>query len=505
MPYATDICDRTDSLIESRDVRDRAASAVGCPLYVDLNNTLIATDLLWESALGSVRDRPRGLLKAPAALMRGRQHLKELLAEGCEIDPATLPYRREVLDVVLMARAEGRSVILTTGAPRALAQSVADHLGLFDDVIASDATTNVRGLAKREAILNDIASDGGARRGGPGFAYVGDATADRPVFEAADEALVVAPGGRAPRALSRFGEKISVTGGGLWPALQVLRPHQWSKNVFVFMPIGLTQALPTTPMILATVLAFFAFCFIASATYVFNDLLDLKLDRAHRTKRMRPLAAGTLLVPTAIALGVTMFALGIGCALLLPPAFQALLALYLVSNLSYSLVLKRMLLIDVVTLAGLHTLRVLAGGAAAGLTPSFWLIAFTLFLFLSLALVKRYTELEQLGLRAERRHTGRGYRADDLETLASAGMCSTFAAVLVLALFINSHGTLAELPHPWVLWPICPLVLYVLMRIWILAKRREMDDDPVAFALTDWRSQLMLGLACATYLVAPHV
>ncbi len=505
MPVATDISRGTERLVGERDVRDRTASAVGCPLYVDLNGTLIATDLLWESALGSIRDRPGGLLRAPSALLRGRQHLKALLAEGCEIDPATLPYRREVLDVVLMARAEGRSVILTTGAPMALARSVADHLGLFDDVIASDAETNVRGPAKRDAILEDAARSGGARRGGPGFAYLGDAAVDRPVFEAADEALVVAPGGRAPRALAGFGGQLSVSGGGFWPALQVLRPHQWSKNVFVFMPIGLALTLPSISMVLATVVAFFAFCFIASATYVFNDLLDLKLDRAHRTKRMRPLAAGTLTVPRAMALGVVMFALGIGCALLLPLAFQALLALYVVSNLAYSLVLKRMLLIDVVTLAGLHTLRVLAGGAAAGLAPSFWLIAFTLFLFLSLALVKRYTELEQLGRRAERRHTGRGYRAEDLETIASAGMCSTFSTVLVLALFINSNRTLAELEHPWVLWPICPLVLYVLMRIWILAKRREMDDDPVAFALTDWRSQLMLGLACAIYLVAPHV
>lgn len=486
-------------------VDDAGDPARARPLYVDLNGTLIETDLLWESALGVVRDRPALPFRAPAALMRGRQHLKALLASGCEIDPATLPYRTEVLDLVRAARAQGRQVILTTGAPLSLAESVADHLGLFDDVIATTDERNVRGVNKRDAILEHLEPAQVARTHVPEFAYVGDAVADRPVFEAASEALVVAPGGRAPRRIAGLASPLEVPARGIRPVLKALRLHQWSKNVFVFMPIGLAQSLPTPEMIAATLVAFFAFSFIASATYLVNDLLDLKLDRAHRTKRERPLAAGTLSVPRAMLLGVALFAAGVGCALMLPVAFQALLALYVVCNLAYSLALKRMLLIDVVTLAGLHTLRVIAGGAAAGLAVSFWLIAFTLFLFLSLALVKRYTELQHIGRRAERSRTGRGYRAEDLEMIALAGMCSAFSSVLVLALYINSDNTVAELAHPWVLWPICPLVLYVLMRIWILARRREMDDDPVAFAITDWRSQLMLGLACVTYLVAPHV
>ena len=505
MPLLSELCDDAVASAAEGALPAEAVKAKPRPLYVDLNGTLIATDLLWESGLGVLRDHPGMPLRIPGELLRGRQHVKGLLAGGCEIDPATLPYRPEVIDLVRTARAEGRPVILTTGAPLSLAESVAEHLGLFDDVIATTAERNVRGANKRDAVLEHLQPADGAPGGEPDFAYVGDAVADRPVFEIASEAHVIAPGGRAPRGLSGLGSAFVVPANGIRPALKTLRLHQWSKNVFVFMPIGLAQSMPTPGMIVATVLAFLAFSFVASATYVVNDLLDLKLDRAHRTKRLRPLAAGTLAVPHAIMLGVAMFALGIGCALLLPVAFQALLALYVVCNLAYSMALKRMLLIDVLTLAGLHTMRVIAGGAAAGLAVSFWLLAFTLFLFLSLALVKRYTELQHVGRRAGRGHTGRGYRAVDLEMLALAGMCSAFSAVLVLALYINSDRTVAELAHPWVLWPICPLVLYVLVRIWILAKREEMDDDPVAFALTDWRSQLMLGLACVTYLVSPYV
>ncbi|MEM7695058.1 MAG: UbiA family prenyltransferase [Pseudomonadota bacterium] len=490
---------------ETRGRASERFAALG-PLYVDLNNSLIGTDLLLENALGILRYEPQALVAAAFDLGRGRQALKMRLAEKSTVDVTTLPYREAVLKEIRQARADGRPVVLATGAPLATAERVAAHLRLFDGVLASSEAVNLVGEAKRDAIVADAAR---RRRTagltGETFGYIGDARVDRPIFEAAAKGQAIAPGGAIPQALAAHAEPLAVPARTAKSAIKALRPHQWTKNVFVFTPLVLSHGFPALEAIFASVLAFIAFSAIASATYIFNDLLDLRIDRSHRSKRFRPLAAGKVSIPTALWLATGVFAFGVGVALTLPLLFQALLGIYVLSTLAYSLALKRMLMIDVITLAGLHTLRILAGSAAAEIDVSFWLLSFSLFLFLSLALVKRYMELVHIGDRAGRKRTGRGYREADLETIALGGMCSAFSAVLVLALYINSDITLATVAHPWVLWPICPLILYVLMRIWILARRKEMDDDPVAFALTDWRSQIMFALSGIIYLAAPHV
>ena len=278
----------------------------------------------------------------------------------------------------------------------------------------------------------------------------------------------------------------------LRPALKALRPHQWSKNVLIFVPMILTQEFFNFGMLFWTCLAFISFSFAASSVYVLNDLLDLSADRRHKTKRHRPFASGTLAIPTGLSMAAGLLATSLAICLVLPAAYFLVLCAYMVMTTAYSFFLKRMLLIDVLTLAGLYTVRIIAGSAASDVSTSFWLLAFSLFFFLSLALVKRYTELQDFGTGAGRATTGRGYVDADLETLGQAGMASGFASVMVLALYIDSTEVQLQYTEPYLVWPLCPVMLYIVVRIWILARRNQMHEDPVVFLLNDWRSQLMI-------------
>jgi 4-hydroxybenzoate polyprenyltransferase len=254
-------------------------------------------------------------------------------------------------------------------------------------------------------------------------------------------------------------------------------------------------------MIRECVLAFISFSAVASAIYIVNDFFDLALDRAHPTKRNRPFASGMLSIPFGLASIALLLAVGITAGLFLNIAFLGVLAGYMVITTAYSLSLKRMLLIDVLTLAGLYTVRVLAGAAATQVDVSFWLLAFSIFFFLSLALVKRFVELRWTDLPEGERIAGRGYRAEDQEIVAQAGMASAFSSALVLALYMDSSAVRELYPHPWMMWPLAPIVLYLTMRIWILARRDEMHDDPVVFIISDWRSQIVMAFG-AMLLVA---
>jgi 4-hydroxybenzoate polyprenyltransferase len=273
----------------------------------------------------------------------------------------------------------------------------------------------------------------------------------------------------------------------------MLRMHQWLKNALIAVPMVLSHEYFNFGMLGACLLAFVAFSAAASSVYILNDFFDLALDRRHPTKRDRPFASGRLSVPFGLAAMAVLLAVSFGAALLLPWELGAVLALYLAATTAYSLSVKRMLLLDVLALAGLYTLRILAGAAATGVGVSFWLLAFSIFFFLSLALVKRYVELRSSPLPPGERIAGRGYRAEDQEIVAQAGMASAFSSALVLALYIHSEEVQVLYSHPWMVWPLAPIVLYLTIRVWILARRDEMHDDPVVFIIRDWRSQLMAG------------
>lgn len=478
---------------------DARTDSTAVPLAVDLDGTLIATDLLWEGLFLLLRRNPLLLFLVPVWLSRGGPaRLKLEIAARVDIDPATLPYREEVVERLRSAREAGARIVLATGTPRKFAEAIAAHLGLFDQVMATDGTHNLT-AGRKSAALAAAFGDGG-------FDYLGNSRHDLASFDSARRAVVVAP----DRAAARWhrehgGDLIEGPKPTLRTVARMLRVHQWLKNLLIFVPLVLDHRYSEQASALACVIAFFAFSAAASAIYIVNDFFDLSVDRAHPTKRRRPFASGLLSIPTGLVAIVLLLGFSAGAAMFLPPVFGAVLAVYLVVTTAYSLSLKRMLLIDVLTLASLYTMRVIAGAAATGIEVSFWLLAFSTFFFLSLALVKRYVELRSTTLSEGERIAGRGYRSEDQEIIAQAGMASAFSSALVLALYIDSDAVRQLYPDPWIVWPLAPIVLYLTMRIWILARRDEMHDDPIVFIIRDWRSQVMVVLGAVLVLAGALV
>jgi 4-hydroxybenzoate polyprenyltransferase len=465
------------------------------PLAVDLDGTLIATDLLWEGLFLLLRKNPLCVFLVPFWLLAGPARLKQEIAARVDLDAATLPYRAAVVERLREEKAGGRSIVLATGTPRKFADAIAAHLGVFDAVLATENGENLTSVRKRDA-LQRAYGDGG-------FDYVGNSRHDLKVFDAARAAIVVAPDRQAARWQREHGaDLIAADKPTLRTVLKMLRVHQWLKNSLLAVPVILSHEYFNLPMLGALILAFIAFSASASAVYIVNDFFDLTLDRAHPTKRKRPFASGMLSMRFGFFAALTLLVISFGTALFLPTEFVAVLGGYLVLTSAYSLSIKRMLLLDVLMLAGLYTIRLLAGATATGTTVSFWLLAFSIFFFLSLALVKRYVELRTAALPVGERIAGRGYRTEDQEIIAQAGMAAAFSSALVLALYIDSDSVRELYPNPWLVWPLAPIVLYLTMRVWILARRDEMHDDPVVFIIRDWRSQMMVAIGAALLLAA---
>ncbi len=466
------------------------------PLCVDLDGTLVATDTLWESALALLRSQPLRALALPFWLAAGLATLKRRLAEAAPIDVAALPYRAEVLAYAAEARAAGRSVVLVTASTRAVAQRVAAHTNAFDAVLASD-DENLKGVHKRDALV--------ARYGARGFEYVGDARADLAVWESAACGSLVS-GSRGLRAAliarTPLAREFAVAPAGLGTWLRGLRVSQWSKNALLFLPLLASHRFTELPLIADALLAFFAFGLTASAVYVANDLMDLAADRAHPVKCARPFATGALSIPAGLASIPVLLAGALAFAAALPAAFTGSLALYLVANVLYTLWLKRVVLADVALLGGLYALRVVVGGLATGIVVSPWLMGFSLFFFLSLAFLKRFAELRRLGEDGASETPGRGYLPSDAPVLLALGPACAVVAALVLGLYIQGDLVRTLYRSPALLWGLVPLLIYWSGRIWLLAQRGLLDDDPVLFAMRDRGSWLVAAFALAVFAAA---
>ncbi len=466
------------------------------PLVVDLDGTLIKTDLLVEGALVLLRRRPLAVFDMVSWLSGGgKARLKAEVAREAAIDPATLPYNEPLLTFLKERKAAGQPLVLATASDCEAAQPVADHVGLFDEILASDGATNLSADAKRERLVE--------RFGEKGFDYAANGRADLAVWPSARAAVVVNPDpGVAGKveALTNVAARFDDRPDSLKSHLKALRPQQWLKNLLVFVPLVTSHALVDPSQVLLAVLAFIAFGICASAIYVVNDLLDLADDRRHPRKRRRVFAAGNVPAVNGIVMAPMLLAVAGAIALAVSPAFVAVLATYVVVTTAYSFALKRLVLIDVFTLAGLYTLRLIGGSAALGLWPSFWLLAFSMFIFLSLAMLKRYTEL--LGVRETGASAapGRGYRTDDLGLLAALGGGAGYLSVLVLALYVNSPAVLSLYGRPDALWLLCPLLLYWVSRAWLVAHRGIMHDDPIVFAVKD-RVSRAVALAMAVVIL----
>jgi 4-hydroxybenzoate polyprenyltransferase/phosphoserine phosphatase len=465
-------------------------SAQPIPLCVDLDGTLIRSDLLFESALSLLRRNPLYLFAFVLWLARGRAHLKREIARRAEVDPTTLPYDERVVSWLREQQGQ-RPQVLCTASDAALARGVADHLGLFDAVMASDGERNLAGRHKGEALCE--------RYGERGFDYAGNEYRDLHIWKHARRAVVVNADGGLARAAAECCEVERVfepSRGGLRTWLKALRLHQWLKNLLVFLPLFTSHRVLETATALHCALAFLAFGLCASGVYVLNDLFDLDADRRHPRKRLRPFAAGTLPLWQGLLAAPLLTLAGLALAVWISLPFAGVLACYYALTLAYSLRLKRIVMLDVVILAALYTVRIIGGAVVIGGGLSFWLLAFSMFLFLSLAMLKRYTELRGLLGSGKAEASGRGYSVEDIPLIQSLGGASGYMSVLVLALYINSTASEALYRHQQVLWLLCPLLLYWISRVWLIAHRGQMHDDPVVFALVDRVSRVILAL-CA--------
>jgi 4-hydroxybenzoate polyprenyltransferase/phosphoserine phosphatase len=475
-------------VMHSPETLQRAVQTAERPLCVDLDGTLVKSDTFVDSLMVLARRHPIDLLSLPRWVAKGKAYTKAQLASRVTLDAAHLPYNLPLLNYLRQEHALGRRILLATGADHRLAQSVADHLGIFDEVLASDGMHNFTGDQKL-ALLEE-------RFGNAGFDYIGNAAVDLPILSGSGEAMVANPHTGLTRALRR--RKLTVSrefADRRHPMLaltKALRVHQWAKNLLVFLAMLLAHDL-RAPSILRAVTAFACFCCMASATYILNDLLDLETDRLHLTKRTRAFAAGDLSVKTGLGISLGLLVLSLLAAVSLPRTFLLYLLLYLVTTLAYSLSLKRVVLVDVVVLSCLYTIRMVAGSSATGDPVSPWLAGFSSFLFLSLAMVKRFSELQNLHARGANPRNGRGYLLSDLEQLRVFGTSSAYASVVIFSLYINGRDVMALYHHPNRMWAVTPLLILWVSRVWLLASRGVLDEDPVVFAISD-RMSLLLGL-----------
>ncbi len=483
------------------------------PLCVDLDGTLVKSDTLYDSVLALARQHPAMLLKLPGWLGQGKAALKRHITSSVQLNVVHLPYNRELLQYLEQQYATGRPIYLATAADTALAERVAAQLGIFTGVLASNGSINLAGKNKLAAFQ---------ARFGNNFTYIGNALPDVPLLANCLDPMVANPTSSLTGAL----KKANVTPvrsfidapSPVKAWLKAIRLHQWAKNILIFLPLLLAHDWSVGPIV-GALIAFVSFGLCASATYIVNDLLDLEADRKHLRKRRRPFAAGDLSALAGIAVVGLFLVCSLALAILLPHMVQAIsggplmnrpyyflewLAIYAVTTSAYSFRLKRAVLVDVIVLSGLYTIRILAGSAATGVGVSTWLGGFSIFFFLSLAFVKRFAELEGLRQRepAPTQIQGRGYLVSDIEQLRSFGSASGYASVVVLTLYISNISAAALYGHPNRLWLLVPVLLLWISRLWLLASRGQLDEDPVVYAITDRRSLLMGALVVIIVLIS---
>lgn len=467
------------------------------PLVVDLDGTLIKTDLLLESVCTLLRQKPLALFALPFWLLKGRAHLKQEIAKRIQLDPALLPYRTELLDYLRAEHDKGRSIVLATASDERFGGQVANHVKLFDMVLASDGITNLAAERKRARLV--------AQFGEKGFDYVGNESRDLAVWSSARKAIVVSPNPRLKQAaakVSQLENTFAEPRPNVGEYLSALRPQQWLKNILIFVPLFAAHLFTEPILLIRTTIAFVAFCCCASSGYLVNDLCDLAADRHHPAKRLRPFASGDL--PLAYGLIMAPVLALVGCALagLLSGLSLGIVMLYFIVAAAYSLFLKRDVLLDVFILASLYTLRIIEGGLAAAVPLSVWLLAFSMFLFLSLAFIKRYAELVIMRGVDGDHAKARSYELGDAELLVSTGTASGYAAVLVLSLYIASGSVKVLYSTHEVLWLVCPLLLYWIGYLWLVAHRGKMFHDPLVFAVRDRTSRIVILLMLAAALIA---
>jgi 4-hydroxybenzoate polyprenyltransferase/phosphoserine phosphatase len=477
----------------------KPAKVLSPVLCVDLDGTLIRGNVLWECVLVLLKTRPIALLLLPFWLLAGRASLKRHLAARTYLNPARLPYRQQVLELIQQEKASGRRIALVTAADRELAEAIARYLGVFDEVHASDGQLNLKGANKGAFLAQHFAETG--------FEYVGDSAADVEVWRNARAAYVVGTEARAeqaaavttlkgtilePRVSFRTSFRISFR---TW--INALRGHHWAKNLLLFLPLALSHNLAAEPIV-RTLAGFALYGLCASGLYILNDLLDLHSDREHPWKRERPFAAGDISIPQGLLASSILLSSGLGLGFLLNAKFGFALLGYATLTMLYSLYLKKIALLDVFVLSSFYSFRILAGALISATPLSQWFLAFSMFFFLSLAMAKRYSELLHASDLISSGNSGRSYHTCDRELLLSLGIGSSFSAVVIFSLYVQSQDVRLLYSSPQFLLLLCPIVLYWLSRNWLLAHRGELKEDPVTLAIRD---PVSYGVALASAVV----
>jgi 4-hydroxybenzoate polyprenyltransferase len=480
--------------------KDSRQTAACRPLVVDLDGTLIYTDTLHESAIALLREKPFHALLIPAWLMGGKATFKSRVYSLTSFHPASLPYNHSLIAWLKERKEQGRELVLCTASTEKIAQAVARHLDLFGTVLSTSGGKNLAGKHKAELLAQ--------KYGHGGFDYVGNSAADIEVWRVARNGIVV----NASQALIRQAKSvcnvekiIDGESATIKTWAKVLRLHQWVKNLLLFIPLLAAHQFANTQSLSLLAMAFLSFSLCASSVYIANDLLDLESDRRHPRKKFRPFAAGSVAVwKGGVLVPILAFA-SIGIATTVGMDFLACLLVYVSLTCAYSLWLKRLVLIDCLTLASLYTLRIMAGAAAATVTMSFWLLTFSIFIFLSLAFVKRYAELKLHESDSKARAHGRSYYTTDLPLVQMLGITAGNASVLVLALYLHSENVRQHYASPEFLWAVVPLMLFWVSWMWIKAHRGQMHDDPIVFASRDMASMIVGAILILVFLTASLV
>jgi 4-hydroxybenzoate polyprenyltransferase/phosphoserine phosphatase len=486
----------SETMDASLDLPAPGTSTAPIPLVVDVDGTLIKTDLLHESTMQLIAQGPQSMVLLPYWLASGKANLKARLAERVELDMATVPLRQSVVDLIETAKAAGRPVYLASASATCYVAALAERIGATG-YFASTPERNLAGGEKASVLVEAF--------GETGFDYVGDHRVDIPVWAVARQTIAVSRSRTFTASLRRqFPDVVEIPGTHVpvKACLKALRVHQWLKNALVFLPL-LAGHHFTVDAIASAVIAFLCFSFAASSAYALNDLLDLPGDRDHPRKQHRPFASGTMSITFGLMLSATLILTAFGmAAATLPIEFLAVLGLYFVTTMAYSLVLKRQTFIDVIVLGALYTVRVIAGVAAIGATRSPWLLMFCLFLFLSLAIVKRCSELIARQVEGKSPPRGRGYDYVDLRMLQPLAAAAGYGSIFVIALYLQSPDVQALYAHPERMWLSIPPLVYWISRVLMVSNRNAMHDDPVVFAVTDKASWACGACVLASILVS---
>lgn len=445
----------------------------------DLDDTLLRTDLLFESVLKLIRTKPWLIIKLPGWFLKGKAHAKAAIAQHVKLDPALLPYRDDVLRLVKARRQAGAKTVLLSASNQELVSSISNYCQCFDDAGGSSDSINLKGKQKLAWIES--------RYPGP-FEYIGDSSADIPIWKKSAHAVLINPSSSTTSKLKSLGTSCEVLDDR--PNLvrlitKQLRVNQWVKNILIAVPLISAHKITDLDLLAKTILAMISFSMIASMVYVMNDMLDVENDRKHPTKKERPFASGKLPIKTGFFLAPILGVASFAVASLLGWKFSGVIAIYFIVNIIYSIRLKEEVMLDVVTLASFYTMRLMAGSAATDIIISQWLLSFSTFFFLGLAMVKRYTELLRIVSRNHNALHGRGYTGEDKIPVLVMGITCSMLSILILALFFASPDVQVLYREPYRLWMLAPILLFWTGRIWLLTQRGQVDDDPVVFAMKD--------------------